>query len=307
MDPLWTEAGSRSGFTPRGPWIETDVAVDDARISLRLDDVEVASASTADLARGPFEVVAYLSELVELRPGDVVRTGAPGTTAPLRPGVSVTAEVAGIGALRCPVVRSAHAWEAVRTTRDVAPHADWVEVGTSLIKRYGTASVSEVVAAAGTTPVLADLKTADDAATESGMAFTAGARGATVLALAADATIDRCVEVATEAGGETVLDLVETGPLRRDALLARLPADVVVTAHVGKDAQAGGAGVEAALGPWTRGRSVAVAGGLGLAEVVRLRAAHPDLRVIVGSAITSAPAPGRAAATLSEAIRGAQR
>lgn len=106
-DPLWTEAKSRAGFTPLGPWVETDLDVADARISLRVNDVEAASGSTAGLARNPYECVAYLSTLVELRPGDVVLTGAPDTCAEVRPGDVVAAEIAGIGVLSCPVVRNA--------------------------------------------------------------------------------------------------------------------------------------------------------------------------------------------------------
>jgi len=46
---------------------------------------------------------------------------------------------------------------ALDVTRSVAPLADWVEVGTSLVKRYGVGGLAQVVDAAGGTPVLADL------------------------------------------------------------------------------------------------------------------------------------------------------
>lgn len=105
-DPLWTEAKSRSGFTPIGPWIETELDVNDVGIVLWRNDEQVATGSTAGLARGPFEAVSYLSTLLELRPGDVVLTGAPNTSAVVRPGDVVAAEIAGIGVLSCPVVRS---------------------------------------------------------------------------------------------------------------------------------------------------------------------------------------------------------
>lgn len=193
---------------------------------------------------------------------------------------------------------------AIGITTETAAHADWIEVGTSLIKRYGMRSVSEIVDAAGGTPVLADLKTADDAATEFGMAFEHGARAATVLAVAADATIDKCVQLSAESGGHALLDLMEVSPQRRDALLARLPPEVVFGAHVGKDAQAAGAGVEASLGSWVHGRSVAVAGGLTDEDIARLRTTHPHLRVIVGSAITKAPDPAEVARNTARTVRG---
>lgn len=196
---------------------------------------------------------------------------------------------------------------AAELAAQVRGHADWIEVGTSLIKRYGMRSVTEVVAAAGGTPVLADLKTADDAATEFGLAFEHGARAATVLAATTGATVHRCAELARQAGNEVVLDLLAVSARRRDELLAELPAEVVFAPHVGKDAQAAGHGLDDALGEWTRGRRIALAGGLTAADVARLRPAHPDLRVIVGSAITGAADPAAAAAEMSTVVRGEAR
>ena len=53
--------------------------------------------------------------------------------------------------------------DALRVTRAVAGMVDWIEVGTSLVKRDGVDLLRAVVEAADGTPVLADLKTADDA------------------------------------------------------------------------------------------------------------------------------------------------
>jgi 2-keto-4-pentenoate hydratase/2-oxohepta-3-ene-1,7-dioic acid hydratase in catechol pathway len=103
-DHLWTEAKSRTGFTPLGPWIETDLDPGDLRMSLTVNGRETATGTTADLARGVGPVLAYLSELVELRPGDVVLTGAPGTYAPITPGDTITAWIEHIGSLGASVV-----------------------------------------------------------------------------------------------------------------------------------------------------------------------------------------------------------
>lgn len=195
---------------------------------------------------------------------------------------------------------------ATRMAGRVAPHADRIEVGTSLIKRYGMRSVREVAAAAGAVPVLADLKTADDVATEFGMAFAAGARGATVLASAADATIDRGVELARDAEAEVMLDLLAVSRQRRGALLDRLPEEVVFAAHLGKDSQHSGSGADESLGSWTQGRRVALAGGLTESGLARLSSAHPGLRAIIGSAVTGAPDPAAAAERLSAVVRGRQ-
>lgn len=196
---------------------------------------------------------------------------------------------------------------AVALTEQVRAHADWIEVGTSLIKRYGMRSVEEVVAAADGTPVLADLKTADDAATEFGLAFDHGARAATVLAATTGTTVRRCVDLARQAGAEAVLDLLAVTGTRRGELLRELPAEVVFAPHVGKDAQAAGRTAADELGEWTRGRRIALAGGLTAADVARLRPEHPGLRVIVGSAITATADPAAATAELSAVVRGGTR
>ena len=192
--------------------------------------------------------------------------------------------------------------DAVHVAGATAPHADWIEVGTSLIKRYGMRSVSEVSAAAADVPVLADLKTADDAATEFTMAFEHGARAATVLGAVADATLDRCVRLAEEAGAEVVVDLLAVDEARRAELLERLPEHVVFAAHLGKDVQDGGAAADA-LGTWARNRRVALAGGLRREDLPGLRE-YPHLRVIVGSAITRDEQPAARAREFTAAVEG---
>jgi 3-hexulose-6-phosphate synthase len=185
-------------------------------------------------------------------------------------------------------------------TAAVAPHADWIEVGTSLVKRYGVDGITAIAAAAAGTPVLADLKTADDAAYEFALAYDAGAASATVLGLAADATLDTAVRVAEERGREVVVDLMELSPARRDVVAARLPAHVVLAAHVGKDAQASGRRPVDLLGSWAAGRRLALAGGLSAADLPAL-AELPDVRVIVGSAVTGADDPPAAVQELRAA------
>jgi 3-hexulose-6-phosphate synthase len=188
-------------------------------------------------------------------------------------------------------------------TAAVAPHADWIEVGTSLVKRYGVDGIAAIVAAAAGTPVLADLKTADDAAYEFTLAYDAGAASATVLGLAADATLDAAVRVAQERGREVVVDLMELPPERRAALAGRLPGHVVLAAHVGEDAQASGRRPVDMLGAWADGRRLALAGGLTAADLPGL-AGLPDVRVIVGSAVTKSDDPLAAVQGLRAAVPG---
>lgn len=179
---------------------------------------------------------------------------------------------------------------AVDLARVVAPHVDWVEVGTSLIKQFGEDGLRAVVAAAGPTPVLADLKTVDDATFELNLAFDCGAESATVLGMAPDVTIETAVQVATSRDRELVVDLMAL-PAARVAILAKeLPRTVVLAPHVSKDAQLTGGSPVEMLGSWAVGRRLALAGGLTAEDLPALRTI-PDLRVIIGSAVTKAADP----------------
>jgi len=186
-------------------------------------------------------------------------------------------------------------------TAAVREHADWIEVGTSLVKRYGMTGVARIVAAAGGTPVLADLKTADDARTELAMAAEAGASSVTVLGLAAPATLDVAVRVGAELGVEIMVDLMELDADGRARVAAAMPPTTVLAAHVPKDAQTADTDAASLLGDWATGRRLALAGGLGVSAVPAV-AKWGDVRLIVGSAITAAADPAAAAAELRAAI-----
>ncbi len=189
---------------------------------------------------------------------------------------------------------------AVSITREVAPLADWVEVGTSLVKQFGQHGLRQVVAAAGETPVLADLKTADDVRFEFEMAFAAGARSVTILGLAPAVSIDLAVLVTGEHDCELVVDLLGMDQARIEQLAKRLPEGVRLAPHVSKDAQATGQRVQDLLGAWSRGRRLALAGGLTARDLPAL-ADEPDVRVIVGSAVTEADDPVAAVEELRRA------
>jgi acylpyruvate hydrolase len=95
--------------TPIGPWLVTADEVDPRAgltITCAVDGVEKQRANTADLVFGPALLVAYLSRVVTLLPGDVVLTGTPGGVGDarrpaehLRPGQTMVTEIAGLGRL----------------------------------------------------------------------------------------------------------------------------------------------------------------------------------------------------------------
>lgn len=96
-DSFGTESKCGIGFTPVGPWIETDLDVTDLPLYAEIDGVPAASSTVSALARTPAEAVSYLSHQLQLGPGDLILTGAPATSAPLTDGVTMTCRIGGIG------------------------------------------------------------------------------------------------------------------------------------------------------------------------------------------------------------------
>ncbi len=103
-DGQWGRAKGFDTFCPLGPWIETDVDIDDAAIECHVNGTVRQSASTADLVRGVPELVSWISSVMTLLPGDVILTGTPAGVSPIVAGDVVTVSIAGIGDLSNPVV-----------------------------------------------------------------------------------------------------------------------------------------------------------------------------------------------------------
>ncbi len=96
FDPRNFEAKSGDGYTPLGPWIDTDAAIDDVALALRVDGALVADAGARSLPVAIRDCLAYVAGWMRLGPGDVVMTGAPVAQAPIAPGAVVEVEVAGM-------------------------------------------------------------------------------------------------------------------------------------------------------------------------------------------------------------------
>jgi 2-keto-4-pentenoate hydratase/2-oxohepta-3-ene-1,7-dioic acid hydratase in catechol pathway len=85
--PQWMPGKVFDGAAPCGPALVTrDEAGphDQIEIALRLNGEVMQSASTADLVHSVPALVAYLSQLMTLEPGDVVATGTPAGVGSLR-------------------------------------------------------------------------------------------------------------------------------------------------------------------------------------------------------------------------------
>jgi 2-keto-4-pentenoate hydratase/2-oxohepta-3-ene-1,7-dioic acid hydratase in catechol pathway len=99
-DVQWWRAKACDTFAPLGPWIVT--GVDPARLLLqtRVNGEVKQKSSTGELIYQPAELVSFMSKHMTLLPGDVIFTGTPGTTSPIKAGDVVEVEIDGIGVLR---------------------------------------------------------------------------------------------------------------------------------------------------------------------------------------------------------------
>jgi 2-keto-4-pentenoate hydratase/2-oxohepta-3-ene-1,7-dioic acid hydratase in catechol pathway len=106
----WFMGKSADGFGPCGPWLVTPDELGDAGdlpLAHRVDGVVLQEARTSDMVFPLARLLADVSSVMALEPGDVVSTGTPGgigsaRTPPVlyRPGCTVECEIGGIGVLR---------------------------------------------------------------------------------------------------------------------------------------------------------------------------------------------------------------
>jgi 2-keto-4-pentenoate hydratase/2-oxohepta-3-ene-1,7-dioic acid hydratase in catechol pathway len=103
-DGQWTRAKGFDTFCPLGPWIETDLDSSDLAVRTVVNDEQRQSSRTSLLERSVAALLAFISSVMTLLPGDVVLTGTPAGVGPLTVGDRVEVEVEGVGVLANPVV-----------------------------------------------------------------------------------------------------------------------------------------------------------------------------------------------------------
>ena len=105
--PQFTLGKSRKNYSPFGPWLidAADVPERDAlHMTCTLNGETVQDTSTDDLIFSVSDIISYLSEIVQLLPGDVIYTGTPGGVGVsrqpavfLKPGDVLVSTIDGIG------------------------------------------------------------------------------------------------------------------------------------------------------------------------------------------------------------------
>jgi len=103
VEAHFTRAKGYDTFCPIGPVIETDLDPLDTTVVCRVNGEERQRGSTRDMVADAFELVAFISRVMTLLPGDVVATGTPAGVSRLKRGDWVEVDVGGVGVLKNPV------------------------------------------------------------------------------------------------------------------------------------------------------------------------------------------------------------
>jgi 2-keto-4-pentenoate hydratase/2-oxohepta-3-ene-1,7-dioic acid hydratase in catechol pathway len=103
-DKTWSRAKGFDSFCPLGPWVETNLDTRDLRVSTVLNDEPKQDGRTSQMVFDVATLVAEVSSVMTLLPGDVIMTGTPAGVGPMLPGDRVAVTVEGLGTLTNQVV-----------------------------------------------------------------------------------------------------------------------------------------------------------------------------------------------------------
>ncbi|HWH27233.1 MAG TPA: fumarylacetoacetate hydrolase family protein [Pseudolysinimonas sp.] len=101
-DGQWSRAKGYDTFAPIGPWIETDLDPTNLEITTFVDGELRRHGNTKDLIHKIPELIAYISDVWTLLPGDIIMTGTPSGLGTFVDGQSVDITIEGIGTLTNP-------------------------------------------------------------------------------------------------------------------------------------------------------------------------------------------------------------
>ncbi len=106
-DPFLTRSKGFDTACPLGPWIQTELNPDDARIEFLLNGQkqEKACGSTKELIYSVAEQISYISTFATLLPGDVILTGCMDPTGVLHDRDEAEVRIEGLGSLHNVVLK----------------------------------------------------------------------------------------------------------------------------------------------------------------------------------------------------------
>jgi 2-keto-4-pentenoate hydratase/2-oxohepta-3-ene-1,7-dioic acid hydratase in catechol pathway len=103
VDGQWGRAKGFDTFCPAGPRVATDLDWRNLELTCRVNGVERQRAKATDMHFSIPDLVSFLSGVMTLEPGDLIATGTPAGTGPLKDQDTVEVEISGVGVLSNPV------------------------------------------------------------------------------------------------------------------------------------------------------------------------------------------------------------
>lgn len=103
-DGQWARAKGYDTFAPIGPWIETELDPSALEIRSWVDGEPRRHGNTRDLIHSIPDLIAYISDVWTLLPGDIIMTGTPSGLGGFVHGQTVDIEIEGIGRLSNPAL-----------------------------------------------------------------------------------------------------------------------------------------------------------------------------------------------------------
>ena len=82
-DGQFTRAKGFDSFCPLGPWVETELDVSDLRVQTFLNGEVKQDGRTSDLIFDVPTLIAHVTSVMTLLPGDVILTGTPEGVGPM--------------------------------------------------------------------------------------------------------------------------------------------------------------------------------------------------------------------------------
>jgi len=94
--------GFLDDLPPLGPWIVSGIGeeeIGELEISCTVNGELRQRANTQQMVFSPAFLIAYITQVMTLEPGDIIMTGTPSGVGPLHPGDSVEVSIDGVGTL----------------------------------------------------------------------------------------------------------------------------------------------------------------------------------------------------------------
>ena len=107
-DGQWTRAKGFDTFCPVGPRVASGLDWRAAEVRCRVNGVERQRGRASDMHFPIPFLLAYISGIMTLEPGDLIATGTPAGVGPLEEGDVVEVEIPGVGILSNPVKVDGH-------------------------------------------------------------------------------------------------------------------------------------------------------------------------------------------------------